>query len=247
MQQQTSWRRRMTSLVSVVAITLAGIGLGVLMAPAASADPSPVVPRADTVVTADALPTVQVDGVVWSQAVVGNTVYAGGSFANARPAGAAAGTNTTPRSNLLAYDITTGNLITSFAPVLNGQVLSVSASPDGSRVYIAGEFTTVNGVTKNKVAAFNTATGALITSFTVNIATRVKAVVATNSTVYVGGQFTAANGQLRNRLAAFNAANGALLGWNPNADYNVNALVLTPDKSKVIVGGAFQNTGGLPA
>ena len=67
-------------------------------------------------VSADALPTVQIDGVVWSQAVVGNTVYAGGRFNNARPAGAAAGTQLTPRGNLLAYDITTGNLVTSFAP-----------------------------------------------------------------------------------------------------------------------------------
>ena len=56
----------------------------------AAADPAPVVQPA-AAVTADRLPTVQVDGVVWSQAVVGNTVYAGGSFNNARPAGAAAG------------------------------------------------------------------------------------------------------------------------------------------------------------
>ena len=54
----------------------------------------------------------QIDGVVWAQAIVGNTVYAGGQFANARPAGAAAGTNLTPRTNLLAYDLTTGALIT---------------------------------------------------------------------------------------------------------------------------------------
>ena len=45
---------------------------------------------------------------VWSQAIVGNTVYAGGSFQNARPAGAAPGTNLVPRTHLLAFDITTG-------------------------------------------------------------------------------------------------------------------------------------------
>jgi hypothetical protein len=35
------------------------------------------------------------------------------------------------RSHLLAYDIRTGELITSFAPTLNAQVISVAASPDG--------------------------------------------------------------------------------------------------------------------
>jgi hypothetical protein len=59
---------------------------------------------------------VQIDGVVWSQAIVGNTVYAGGSCAQARPAGAAPGTNTTTRNNLLAYNITTGVMSTSFVP-----------------------------------------------------------------------------------------------------------------------------------
>ena len=114
---------------------------------------------------ADALPTVQIDGVVWSQAIVGNTVYAGGSFANARPAGAAPGANTTTRNNLLAYNITTGVMSTSFVPNLNGQVLSVAASPDGSRIYVGGDFTTANGVNRYRLAAYSTATGALITTF----------------------------------------------------------------------------------
>jgi hypothetical protein len=53
-------------------------------------------------VTADALPTVRMDGVAWSQAIVNTTVYVGGSFANARAAGAAPGTDQTPRANVLA-------------------------------------------------------------------------------------------------------------------------------------------------
>ncbi|TKV61700.1 PKD domain-containing protein [Nakamurella flava] len=210
---------------------------------------SPVLsPTADQV-TADALPTVQVDGMVWSQATIGNTVYAGGKFANARPAGAAAGTNLTPRANLLAYDITTGALKTGFVPpALNGQVLAVAASPDGQRIYAAGEFTTVGGSSaRNRVAAFDATTGALITTFNVNVGSRVKSIVATNDTVYIGGQFTAANGQPRARLAAFRADNGALTTWAPQADYTVNAMVLSPDKSRLVLGGGFQNINGSPA
>ena len=62
--------------------------------------------------SAAALPTVQINGVVWAQLIVGNRVYATGQFSQARPAGAAPGTNETPRSNILAYDLTTGALIT---------------------------------------------------------------------------------------------------------------------------------------
>ena len=80
----------------------------------ASAAVSPVVARAQSGVTADALPTVQIDGVVWSQAVVGNVVYAGGSFANARPAGAASGHEPHPaRPTCSPTTSSTGALITS--------------------------------------------------------------------------------------------------------------------------------------
>ncbi|MBA3801671.1 MAG: PKD domain-containing protein [Acidimicrobiia bacterium] len=214
----------------------------------ASAAPAPLLPPGPDMVSADALPTVQIDGVVWSQVVVGNTVYAGGRFDNVRPAGAAPGTNLTPRANLLAYDITTGKLITSFAPSLNGQVLSVTASPDGSRIYVAGDFTTANGQPRNRVAAYSTATGALITSFKpIGVNSRARAVIATNDAVYVGGGFQGAGATARRNLAAFRASDGALLGWNPNADYTVWALAVSNDGTAVFAGGSFTYVGGQAA
>ena len=45
-------------------------------------------------VSADGLPTVQINGVAWTQVIIGNTVFVGGNFTEARPAGAAAGTGT---------------------------------------------------------------------------------------------------------------------------------------------------------
>ena len=235
------------SLVSVGAtVTLAAAMLVTAVAPTAAA-PAPVVQPANAV-TADRLPTVQVDGVVWSQAVVGNTVYAGGSFGNARPAGAAPGTNLTTRRNLLAYDITTGNLVTSFAPDLNGQVLSVAASPDGSRIYVAGDFTTANNQTRRRVAAYSTATGQLLGWNPSGPNSQARAVIATNDTVYVGGGFAGlANGTLRNNLTAYRASDAAVLPWNPNADYTVWALAVSTDGASVFAGGSFQNVGGAPA
>ena len=244
--------RRAASLIAVAALVMSALVVPIASGagPAAADTPSgppPIAQRTAQGVTADGLPTVQIDGVVWSVAVVGNTVYAGGSFANARPAGAAPGTNLTPRNNLLSFDLTTGNLNTSFAPSLNAQAEVVTASPDGSRIYVGGSFTTADGVQHDRIAAYSTATGQLISSFAPNLDATVNAITATNTTVYVGGNFSTANGVARSHLAAFSAADGSLLGWAPTADDSVKTMALTPDGSRVIVGGVFLNINGSPA
>ncbi|WP_433862009.1 hypothetical protein [Streptomyces sp. L7] len=139
--------------MGILTAVLTAVGLifgGLAIAQPAAADtqpPDPTNPASPPTVAADVLPTTQMDGVAWAQTVVGNTVYVAGKFNNARPAGSAAGTNNTPRSNLLAYDITTGNLISSFNVPLNAQALAITASPDGSRVYVGGDFTTAGVAT----------------------------------------------------------------------------------------------------
>jgi PKD repeat protein len=192
-------------------------------------------------VSADALPTVQVDGIVWKQVIVGNTVYVGGEFANARPAGAAPGTNLVPRTNLLAYNLTTGALITSFNHTLNGGVTDMAASPDGTRLYVVGGFTTVNGAARSRIAAFNLPTGTLNTSFAPNLNGTTKAVAATNTTVYAGGHFSAVNNTARYRVAAMNASNGALVpGFVPVVDdRQVQSIVVSPDEESVAISGTF--------
>ncbi|HYJ75917.1 MAG TPA: PKD domain-containing protein [Kineosporiaceae bacterium] len=227
-------------------VALSG-GAVTALSPTASADTAPPDAATPPTVAADALPTVQVDGVVWTQAVVGNTVYAGGKFTTARPAGSAAGTNTVTRNNLLAYDIRTGDLITSFAPNLNGQVLAIAPSPDGSRIYVAGEFTLANGVNRYRIAAYSTSTGALVTTWAPALDFRARALVVTSSAVYVGGAFSTANNVARTRLAAFNPTNGALLSWAPTADAQVMAMTLTPDGSRIVVGGQFAKLNGTDA
>lgn len=236
--------RRIPGLAVAGVAAVVVLGVTVAVAPTASADPGAVASRGSEGVTADTLPTAQIDGVVWSQAVRGDVVYAGGSFTSARPAGAAPGVSTVPRGNLMSYSISTGAL-GSFGPTLNGQVKTVTVSPDGSRLYVGGDFTTVNGQSRYRIAAFDTNSGALVSAFAPGVDTTVNSIVATNSVVYVGGAFSNANGVPRSRLAAFSAATGALLGWAPTADNNdVQAMVLTPDGSKLVVGGSFTALNG---
>ena len=242
-EHERRWAGWLVASISIAAVSVAADQSVV------SAAPAPVAPLTSDNLSADALPTVQIDGVVWSQAVVGNTVFAGGRFNNARPAGAAPGTQLTPRANLLSYNITTGTL-NAFNPSLNGQVMGVAASPDGSRIYVVGDFTTANGQSRRRVAAYSTATGQLDTNFApVGVSSQARAVVATNDTVYVGGGFQGAGtgSPGRGNLAAFRASDGALLNWNPNADYTVWALARSADGASVFAGGSFQNVGGQPA
>jgi PKD repeat protein len=230
----------------VAALLAAVLGVGAFgPAGPALADTAPPAGTPATV-TADPLPTVQIDGVAWAQEIVGNRVYVGGSFTTARPAGAAPGVATTPRGNLLAYDLQSGDLDTSWAPATNAQVLTVAASPDGQRLYVGGQFTSIGGVSRLRIAAFDTATGQLVTSFNARLDGPVYAIAATNTTVYVGGSFTAANGTARPRAAAFSAANGSLVtSWRPTiADYTVRAIEISPDGSRVILGGSFTSVNG---
>ncbi|MFQ4147847.1 PKD domain-containing protein [Arthrobacter sp. LAPM80] len=237
------WRGIVALLIAVA--TVAAVTVMVPAAMADSAPPDPSNPASPPTVTADGLPTVQIDGVVWQQVVVGNTVYVAGNFQTARPAGAAPGTNTVPRQNILAYDIRTGNLIAGFAANLNAQARTIAASPDGSRIYVGGAFTQVNGVNAYRIAALNPTTGALITSFAPAVNAMVKSIVATNTTVYAGGWFSGVGSVARANLAAFNASDGSLLPWNPiSAGGTVEAMVISPDQSKMVIGGSFTTLNG---
>lgn len=241
------------ALALFVAMATAVLGLGALtVAPAAAAtDPTyNVVDRPASAVTADALPTVQIDGVVWDQAIYRDTVFAGGQFNNARPAGAAAGTNQTPRSNLLAYNIRTGVLITSFAPSVNGTIKTMAVSGDGTRLYIGGTFTSVNGVTRNRLAAVNVSDGSLVSSFAPTVSNQVNAIslatVGGSEYVYFGGTFGSVNGVGRNQLAAVDGT-GKLRDWRPVASSTVNSLTRTPDSKSIIIGGMFATINGISA
>jgi hypothetical protein len=227
----------------LVAALLLVVGMISAPPPALADTAPPVVGTAETVST-DPLPTVQIDGVVWDQVVVGNVVYVGGDFATARPAGAAAGTRTVPRSNLLAYDLLTGTLLP-FAPTVNAPIRGLAVSPDGTRLYAAGLFTTVNGVARTRLAAFDVRTGTLVASFNPSISARANALAVTNTTVYVGGTFTTVQKQQRLRVAALRASDAALLPFAPTpSGGDVRALALSPTGTELVLGGNFTSVNG---
>lgn len=236
-------RRALVAFGSALAVV---VGLSISPAPAAGDTYPP--PNIPATVSVDPLPTVQIDGIVWKQARYGNTVYATGRFATARPAGVApGGPGTVTRQNLLAYDITTGQLDTTFNHSLTGtnaEGRSIAVSPDGRRLYVGGTFTAADGQPRQNLAAFDLSTNALLGGFS-GTNGRVGAIAATNTQVYVGGTFSTAGGQPRSRLAAYNSSGSLNTTWVANVSGpNVQALVVTPAQGNLVIGGSFNAING---
>jgi hypothetical protein len=111
-------------------------------------------------------------------------------------------------------------------------------------LYVGGDFTTLGGVTRNRIGAVDVATD-VTTSWNPNANSSVRGLAAGASVLYVGGQFTTIGGQARNRIAALNFATGAAdPAWNPNANSLVMTLWFDPLASLVYAGGQFTSIDG---
>ena len=183
-------------------------------------------------------------GEITDLAYIGNRVFIAGSFTQIQN-NTAGNTTTYNQPSLASYNLDTGLVDTNFRPTFGGGgVTEVEASPDGTKLFVVGRFNTVNGVTKRKIASINPTTGATVTGFTANANAAATSVEATNTTVYVGGQFVTVNNTSRVSLAAVSATTGAVVtgfvnnmsgGIGVNGELTVQALVLSPDSSKLLV------------
>lgn len=221
-------------------------------------------PAASAVITTKAPDrTWQTNDRVRAVVYAGDTVYLGGSFSAVRPPGTAADSSqAVPRSRVAAFDRTTGAVRTDWKPALDGTVWAMAASPDGNTIYVAGDFVTVNGATRKKVAAVSAATGALL-SWNPRPNGRVRAILASadGQRVYIGGKFTTVNGEIQNLLAAVNSpATGSkalVAGWRPTVAQvagepcpprctpEVASLALSSDGTGLYVGGHFGLLNGV--
>jgi hypothetical protein len=195
-------------------------------------------------------------------------IYAGGSFTSVKP-GAGQSGSATARTDLAAFNASSGTLNTAFNVTLNGRVYALDLSPDKKTLYIGGSFSTVNGTTRNKLAAVNATTGALNTAFNPNVNRPVRSIESTSSTVYLGGDFTTVKNTPQAYMASVTAATGALntafaptflqrpdstCPDPPNPNFpctvttytpNVLAIALAPDGSRLLTGGNFMGVNGV--
>jgi hypothetical protein len=210
------------------------ISLGALSPQAAAADTLNGIPSSSW----------QTNGIVWAIAHANGVVYLGGNFTSVRPPGAPAGTGEVVRNRLAAFDAATGELLP-FDPNVDGDVRAMTVSPDGSRLYVGGDFRTVSGIPVTRLVAFDTASGSVITGWKPTAWAGVRALEVVGNTLYVGGAFNTMSGQPRSRIGAVDAGgSGALRAWAPAADDSVLAIAASKDGSKLYVGGRFRNFNG---
>jgi hypothetical protein len=190
------------------------------------------------------------DGKVAAIVQVGNKMVAGGQFTQV--ASAAAPTTAIPRSNIFAFDATTGAIDTAFAPVLDGQVESLAVAPDGLHVFAGGSFTRINGVAQKGLVKLRLSDGARITAFKGKTNARVKDMAVAGGRLYIGGTFNTANGVARTAFAAVDPVTGALSNdvnlafTGPrNGTVNIDKFDITPDGTRLIAIGNWTYVAGL--
>jgi PKD repeat protein len=124
----------------------------------------------------------------------GNTMYVGGNFATVEQD--ATGTNAVNQPFLAAFNVNTGQWVSSFRPQLNNNVMSLATLPNGD-VVAGGQFTQANGQPATEIVALNPTTGATDTSFNLTIlnlktagVVQINALKVYEGMLYIGGSFT---------------------------------------------------------
>jgi len=190
-----------------------------------------------------------VDGRVLSIVQVGNTIFAGGSFSGVREANSQ---TTLARSNIFAFNATTGAIDPNFRPTFDGRVNALAVAPDGQSVFAGGTFDTVNGITRRKLVKLSATTGAVDPNWVANAAAAVEDLAVRGSRLIVGGRFNTIKGQTRNLLAAVDV-NTSAVDPNVNVPFSqqylgtvpwIEKFDVTADGSTLIAIGNFRQVAG---
>ncbi len=179
-----------------------------------------------------------------ANSVVSNAqrVFVGGDFTSIDdPAG-----GTVPQARLAAFDAVTGEPDRGFAPTLNGTVRALALSPDGSRLFVGGEFTAVNGSTARGLVELDPRTGATVPGVGQGTQGRVYDMVVVGDVLYAVGYLSrlgtvSVQGAGRIRLATGLADPS----WTPSlVDGSAQAVAVHPSSGYVVVGGFFNAVNG---
>lgn len=179
------------------------------------------------------------NGIVSTIATSGSTIYVGGTLTSI-----GAGVD---RKRLAAINVATGEP-TSWNPDVDDDVyaLTIGGSVGSERLYVGGYFATINGISRESLAAFNVSTGALDSWYPGDGTNNgVLAIAVNGSKVYVGGDFELIAGTARGHIAALDATTGVLdAAWIANTDTNNTVNTIAVSNDRVYAGGSFSIVNG---
>ena len=118
----------------------------------------------------------------------GGTMYAVGTFTEIQRYSTTYG-----RNNAFSFSATSPYTVTSWNPNVNGIVNSIAFSPDCSRAYLGGDFTSVHGTAVKDIAEVSTSTGAVNKAFAHNATGQVETLLTHGSHLLTGGYFSSIN------------------------------------------------------
>ena len=187
-----------------------------------------------------------------SIAQIGNTMVVGGTFHQVQEVGAP-----TPvtRDYLLAFDATTGVVSTTFVPTLDGEVDALASAGDGTSVFVAGGFKTVDGTASQSITRLDLATGAITAGFhPAHFDAEVRDLRLVRGQLVVAGPFAKIGQLARGQLASLDPTTGAVTGFVSHTfgaalnggPLKVVKIDVTPDGSKLLGIGNFTTVDGLP-
>ncbi|ERM80129.1 hypothetical protein P872_14365, partial [Rhodonellum psychrophilum GCM71 = DSM 17998] len=151
--------------------------------------------------------------------------------------------SSTGRNGMIARLHPDGSLDSSFDPGegANSSVNTLALQPNG-KILIGGDFTSYNGIERNKIAliqpdgsldsSFDPGTGA--TNWVIALA------LQPDGKILIAGGFTSYNSTIRNRIARIHPDGNLDSFFDPGtgADGMINTMALQPD-GKIIIGGDF--------
>ena len=197
------------------------------------------------------------DGRVLSIAQMGDKIVLAGRFTRVRES-TTGGAPELSRSNMVAFDSSTGKIDPDFAPTFDGDVETVIPAGNGE-MFVGGSFSTVNGSSVGRVAKLRLADGGFVSGFSVpTINGRVSDLrlvqrAGLADELVISGFFTHIGGNARRALASLNPSSGAL---TPFVDFTfattrtgttgVAELALSPDGTDLLAIGNFTSVNDEP-
>lgn len=241
----------------VCAVVALGAGSFLVQLPAHGesfgADGLQSVVRHGAVVSAGPAPSTPhvLDGRVESVVVVGDTVVAGGEFTQvSSPDGSA----TYDRRNIFAFNKSTGEVSTSFAPSTDGAVESLVVSADGQSVYVGGRFDTIDGAGPRTLARLQVSDGTRTPGFAApELNGRIKDMALVDGRLWIAGNHVFIDGQRQPALATLDAETGAFDPYmrvqiaaprEPGDTLQVLKFDVAPAQDRLALIGNFTSVGG---